>query len=520
VLYNYTTKATDLDYVRLHGDVTDSLNIENTVYTYAYWNHTFSPNNQTQDEQDITNAMSGAPCGSTLATECFQSPGTKIPSGPFAGTYATDVLSYNKENYYRVYGDILRVNQDYDFGWVSGQIRTGVWWENSATHRFKYYFDANVCTAQGISPFGGPAAAALCGAKKGSGFNPPYGYAKDNEYSDWSQYEPFVEVDIKPIDNLTLTPGFKYVDWNRGVDAPVAQGSNCGVALACPPFNNLGQNYRVKTTTTRDLPFFEANYKIEPSWSVYAQYAQGIYVPDISTFEQNPPTTQFPAPETTTNYQFGTVYYADNFTFDADVYYIGIKNNYIPVLCSVAMPGGSPNDTCYLDNGRAIYKGLEGEGTYAFDEMFDVDLHGLSVFMNGALMSSRESKEINPGGLQPGLWEPNAPQYTAAAGLLYQQHGWKFGLIEKLVGQQFSDAANLSQYRLAPYGNLSAALGYNFGVFEFDLNFDNLLDSQKTTAIVENGFAADGNPHTWKNSLDQYFFQSTRSVFGTMKVHL
>ena len=45
--------------------------------------------------------------------------------------------------------------------------------------------------------------------------------------------------------------------------------------------------------------------------------------------EQPSDGPEFPAPETTTNYQFGTVYYADQFTFDADVYYIPIHNNYI-----------------------------------------------------------------------------------------------------------------------------------------------------------------------------------------------
>ena len=72
-------------------------------------------------------------------------------------------------------------------------------------------------------------------------------------------------------------------------------------------------------TTTRSLPFVMANYKLQPSWSVYAQYAEGIYVPDISSFEQAKPTTTYPKAQTTTNYQLGTVFYADNFTFDADM---------------------------------------------------------------------------------------------------------------------------------------------------------------------------------------------------------
>ena len=381
--YNYTTKETDMDYVRLTGDVTDSFRIDNTVYTYAYWNHTFSPNSQEQTAAEIATAELGT-CDATHV--CFESQGTKIPSGPYAGTYSGDILAYDKQNYYRVWGDILRLSQDYEIGGVSGQIRAGVWWEGQATHRFKYYFDANICAAAGIDPFdvGGENAAPICGAKKGSAKNGVYGYAKDDEYSDWNQYEPFLEVDIKPTDNLTLTPGVKYIHWDRSVNAPVEQGSTCGVALACPPFNALGENYKASFTTTDTLPFAEANYKIEPSWSVYAQYAKGIYVPDISAFENKTPTGTFPQAETTTNYQFGTVYYADNFTVDADVYYIPINNNFISEACSYDV-----NETCFVNNGTATYEGIEGEGTYAFEELFGADVHGLSVFANGALMSSK-----------------------------------------------------------------------------------------------------------------------------------
>ena len=304
--YNYTTKATDMDYFRVNGNITDGLKLENTAYTYAYWNHTFSPNSQTQTLCDIQNNTSQDNYPTPAADKsCYPAGNANIPNSgagnshlPYtSGTNDPNnaLLAYNKENYYRVYGDMLRFSQDYDFGWVSGQVRTGLWWETSATHRFKYFFDAITCAATGTNPFGGPTSVPICGAKSGKGYNPPLGYAKDDEYSDWTQYEPYLEVDIKPTDDLTLTPGVKYINWDRSVNAPIAQGSLCGVALnntnssgLC--LNNPGQNFTAKTTTTATLPFFEANYKIEPSWSVYAQYAQGIYVPDISTFENKKPT--------------------------------------------------------------------------------------------------------------------------------------------------------------------------------------------------------------------------------------
>ncbi|HTW36277.1 MAG TPA: TonB-dependent receptor [Rhizomicrobium sp.] len=545
--YNYTSKHTDMDYARLQGDQF-GVKVDNTVYTYAYWNHTFSPNNQTQTYCDALNNTSEGnyPGGgwTTNASGNCVAPKSPANSALVLANGTTDpnagMLAYSKENAYRVYGDIFRLSEDYDLGWIDGQIREGVWWETQATHRFKYYYDSISCTDQGIDPFdtGDAAANAACGvaykpfagAYTGTGgktsisssksiLNGDLGFAKDDEHSDWTQYEPFVEVDIKALDDrLTITPGLKYIHWDHGVDAPVGQGNLCGVGANSGTYNKTtnpegtngyctnapGENYTAGFITRDLLPFLEMNYKLEPSWSIYFQYAKGIYVPDITAFENSPPTGPggYPAPETTTNYQLGTVYYADQFTFDADVYYIPIHNNYVVETCSY-----DSSESCYVNNGSATYQGIEGEGTYAFDTLFGYDVHGLSAFANGALMSSKADG---------GLWEPNAPMWTAAAGILYQSSQWKFGLIDKLVGPQYSDTDNLKYYELHTYGNLTATAGYalewqGVGSAELSLNVDNLLDSRKDTLITEatNNVAAT----SWQNSLDQYFFQAPRSIF-------
>jgi iron complex outermembrane receptor protein len=487
--YNYTTKATDIEYFRVNGAITDTLKIDNLAYTYAYWNHTFSPNAQTQTAADIANNTS-----EDNATLTLFSNGKKIPN---------QLLAYDKENRYRVYGDIIRLSQDYDFGFVSGQVRTGTWIETQETNRFKYFFDANLCNSELVNPFlnGGGAAASACGVVSGKGNNGYLGYAKDDEHSTWTQYQPFLELDIKPTDDLTITPGVKYVHFLHGVNAPIAQGSLCGVSLACPPFNKLGQDYQASYITRTTLPFLTVNYKLDPSWSVYAEYAKGVYVPDISSFETKTPTVSYPQAEKTTNYQLGTVFYADNFTFDADVYYIDISNNYISQPCTYSV-----QETCYLNNGAATYKGIEGEGTYAFNNVMGVNLTGLSIFVNGALMSSKSSN---------GLWEPNAPKWTAAAGLLYKQNGWKFGLIAKITGPQYSDTTNYSFYRLPSYSNVNATVGYSYDNYELSVNVDNLLNSRATLQVSEAG-GLQTNPAT---SLDQYIFQAPISATVTLKAH-
>jgi len=545
--YNFTSKHTDMDYLRVDGEIFSGLTLENTAYTYAYWNHTLSPNNQTQTFQDIQNNTSegnygpGAP-NSNLNFASGVASGVKDPNNA--------ILAYSKQNAYRVYGDILRLSQDYDFGWMSGQVRAGIWMETQATHRFKYYFDSITCFNKGVDVFdvGDIAANAACGvaykpfagAYTGPGGSSPFysppspgnpqgkvnpksimvgaitgvnqqGFAKDDEHSDWNQYQPFLEWEIHPLDmeDLTITPGVKFVHWNHAVNAAVGQGNLCGVGAnntntpnppnpaVCP--NAPGTNFQESFITRDTLPFAEINYKIEPSWSVYFEYAKGIYVPDIGTFEQTTVASQFPAPETTTNYQVGTVYYADNFTFDADLYYIPINNNYAnPTPCSF-----DSSEQCYNVLTSAIYKGIEGEGTYAFgDELKDswgLDLTGLSVFANGALMYSKSG----------GLWVATAPQFTAAGGILYVHNGWKFSLIDKIVGPQFADGAQL--FKIGSYGNLTSTVGYTFQNLELDVNVDNLMDNRNVTSISSPSAAS------WQTNLGQYFWQSPRMFMGTVK---
>jgi len=525
--YNWTNKETDMEYIRLQGDITSTTHLDNTSYTYAYWNHTFSPNAQTQEA--CTASTSTTPCvdgltnddtlaGTKQKTWYFLNPTTGQVNTNRAAP-GTDLLAYDKVNEYRVFGDLIRLTQDYDFGWVSGEVRTGAWLEEQTTHRYKYMFDMNSCAQQNVDPWnvGLAQAAAMCGIGPKAGttvnvvggkyaYNGNQGYAKDDEYSGWQQYEPFVEVDIKPFDGLTLTPGVKYVHWNHDVDAQVAQGSLCGVSVTCAGFNSAGQPFSQSFTTTDTLPFFQANYKIDQNWSTYFEYAQGIYVPDVSAFENASPVApgSFPAPQTTTNYQWGTVFYADQFTFDADVYMINVNNNYSTEVCPY-----DSSETCYLNTGKALYKGIEGEGTYAFDRVGSLDLRGFSVFANGALMSSKQTS-----GQYAGNWEISAPRWTVAAGLIYKTDEWKFAVIDKLVGAQYSDVQNLDADRIPSYNNMTLTAGYNFGPVETSISIDNVLDSRSVISITEGnqlGFTA--------ASTDQYFFQAPRSVMGTLKAH-
>ncbi len=262
-------------------------------------------------------------------------------------------------------------------------------------------------------------------------------------------------------------------------------------------------------TTTRDLPFLTANYKIEPSWSVYAQYAQGIYVPDISSFEQKVPSKTFPKAQTSTNYQVGTVYYADNFTLDGDLYYIGVNNNISFQLCNAPPLNGPAGFTCAINTGTATYKGVEGEGTYAFDG----ELDGLAAFANASLISGKSG----------GLWLKQVPMWTAAAGLTYKSGDYKVSLIDKLVGQQYSDNTDSHFYKLGAYHNMdfkgSITLTDNL---EVSAGVYNVFNSQYLLAVG----IVDKNPIGGANvsdiaarggSQDTYAFQPSRNYQITLR---
>jgi iron complex outermembrane receptor protein len=487
--FNYIRKKTDNDYVRLQGDLGNGFTIDDTAYTYAYINKTQTA---TSVEQTAAEIAAGVTDGSGTIVNGVAHP--------------NDVPGYTKLNAYRVWGNILRTAKDFDFGWLTGQLRAGIWWEGQGTERARFDYDLTQCLATHCNTFKADfnvvGDATLAKAKTPTALLIPSGYAEYVEHSDWDQYQPFVELELHPLDGLTITPGFKYVDWSRNIAGEPEQKTK-------PKIDFTGS-----ATTTHDLPFLMANYKLEQSWSVYAQYAQGIYVPDISSFEQATPTFTYPKAETTTNYQFGTVYYADNFTFDADVYYIGINNNITTTPCGPL--GGPTGDTCYVNTGTATYKGIEGEGTYAFGENeFDGALDGLAVFLNGSLVSGKSG----------GLWLKNVPMWTAAGGLIYKIGEIKLSLIDKLVGQQYSDNADSRFYKINAYNNTDFKGSVSIGNMEVGVGIFNLFNDRDLLAVTINDKNPIGGASVYDiaargASLDQYYWAPSRSYQVTLTAHL
>ena len=395
--YNFTNKTTDFAYVRFDNDFGSGLKAANTTYTYAYVNLTTSANDGTADNSlTYWNNDAGAALKKAYVWTPIQ--GGSAQSAP-AGQLPY-IPGYLKRNQYRVIGDILRFDKEFS----TGTATIGAMYEYTNTERGKT--DINMTNNQldyrekqtANKPTGTTCAAQGYPTNANGSCRVP-GYYNNAEYSGWHQYQIFAQYEWRPMDKLVITPGVKYVNFNLFVHAPTDAG------VLQPVF--------VSNTYTKTLPFLTANYRIRNDWAVYAQFAQGFLVPDVSAFNVANPGDNHIVPQESTNYQLGTVYSAGKLSIDADVYYIVFKNK-IQSLTISDPTSPLNNETITTNNGGAIYSGIELQGTYVLPK-------GFSVFANYSTISAvAKDDTVNP--LNNGQQIPGAPRWTAAAGVRSEWH--------------------------------------------------------------------------------------------------
>lgn len=441
--YNTVKKHTSLSYARLNGEISDSTHLENTAYTYYYSNHTLSP-------VDITG---------TAARD------TTIPLGHISG--------YTKLNYYHVYGDILRLTQDMPFG----AIKTGIWLETSKTKRSRYNYDLNTnlpalnLKCPTLQP------GVVCNRGAASNVNYVQG-------SDWQQYQPFLDVVWNVTPDLTVTPGVKYVHFTRSIDTPVNQSS--------------GTELHMGTTFTKTLYFLTANYKLADNWSVYGQYATGFLIPALATLQVQKPNPKDLEPQTSTNYQLGTIFHGGRVSFDGDVYYIEFKNK----QQSIAGVGG---ETLFYNLGGATYKGVEAQVTYEVQpELF--------VFANGSLNSAKAaSGQTTINGttvtITGGKQIANAPKNTAAVGVVWKPQDWNISLTDKYVGKQWGAEGEPSNFVVDAYHQTDLTVVRNLGPVRLEGAIYNIFDTTDLLKVTQGG-----KVFNTLSATDLYYYQPGRSI--------
>lgn len=385
--------------------------------------------------------------------------GTYYLNGTTPVDLTGDVPGVYTKYYFRNTGDVLRLALDTPYG----QARAGIWAEHeSFTTSTVQTDDTRDFVAYTTAP--------------GSVFT-------NNYRSNLNTLQPYVEFAWKPLPNLTVTAGLKYSSVTRTL-----KGS-AGLTGAA---QDVSQSYNTP------LPSLDANWQLTKWAAVYAQAARGYETPNLNLFS----TTQLTAvnPSTTNSFQVGGVINRPGFSLGSDLYYIQYQN-----YVSSSTVGGF---TTFFNQGGAVYKGIEVEGTVKLP-------HDFAFYGNGSLNSSAYDSNGNV--------LAQTPRRTGAIGLIYDRGGaFRDGdnlygsLITKFVGPQYGlDTAAVGQADSIPiksYSQVDLAAGYTFTVenrkLMFKVNLYNLMDDR---SIVGYAGATVGPP-----SQPLYFTNSGRSLFFSL----
>ena len=443
--YNRTDKTTDFTIIRLQSDLGGGFTINNRLYMYGYTNNTLS--GQDASGRTANTVVTGFVTRAAPVTAA-------APSG-FITTAVTavGVPGYDKGNKYRNLGYIGQLN--YEFS--RGSAHVGGWYESSDTGRRLLNLDMTTGLPNFREAFNnGNGSAAQLLLPSTAIANVRY-----LQNSKWQQYQLFGEFEYELLDGLRITPGVKYMHFTRSINASVNQTSRATI--------------KERATWTKTLPFLTANYAIKDNWSAYFQYAQGMYVPDLSSFyaPYSTPAQQATLatslaqlkPQTTTNYQLGTVYHGSRVTFDADVYLINVDNKI------AANPDPAAAGTL-INIGKVRYKGAEAQVTYAFPM-------GLTLLANASVVDARN--------LTTDAQIARAAKSTAAVGMFYQKNGLFVSLSQKFTGPSFANEYNFLPgdrlYRISPYSVGDFAMNYSFGKYRIGVNVSNIFNDRSITAI-------------------------------------
>ncbi|AHB10654.1 TonB-dependent receptor [Zymomonas mobilis] len=457
--YNPSTYKSDFSYISLKAKPLSWLELENKVYSVGF-EHSYTK---------TTDASQNSP--SANGVTFYNAAGKKV------GSYANDVPGKYADAQFRAYGDTLALKAKTPVG----DILTGVWADVQNDRRYTYAVDLSQNSI-------------MVPGKNGSA----YSY---NIHDINTTLQPYLEFDWHPMKGMTVKPGIKYSYFHRNYDAAINKNTKTA----------LKDNQSFKSWQ----PSIAINQILMKGWSAYGQIARGFLAPPLSVFQTQ--NVGYVKPETTWNYQVGTVLQKKNWTISADGYYIDFSNYIASAQINVPNIG---TETTYVNSGGAIYKGLEIEGQYAIG-------YGVSLYGNYSVNSAhyKDSK----------IRVAASPKSLASFGVLYEKKdGPYFSFIGKYVGNHWgldstTDTAGntvfKNQYLI--HSNITAdmAFGWHFknvggnilrnitpsikisNVFGSHAISDFAGNQSKTTAEYPNGA-----PLYWRLSGRSVFFNLTMTI--------
>jgi iron complex outermembrane receptor protein len=484
-----------MEYIDLKGDFY-GFKIDNKVYTYSYW----YPHDQNNGNNQTIEGNSSIANGGTITSVKVPQPNGSKATVNFAGIANGNVTGYVKYNDYRAYGDLLAITRDVNYGAASGQLRFGAWFEHIENSRLQEYTDYT--TGQLYTTFKATTKPANAQAVAAA----PY---KLDLNSTINNVQPYVEYAWNPIERLTITPGYKFEAFTRIHDAAVNQTTLAPLQYSHTYSTNLG--------------YLSARYKISDEWTVYGQASQGFLAPTVSAYYVfNPATNSDIAPQQTMNYQLGAVYKTRDVTADVAIYQQRATN--FPIVTNT-----NTGLQIYQNGGTAQYRGAEFQGAWGFGRF--VNLDGLALSGAAGLSNAKYVQ-----GQFTGLAVGDAPTYTLAGGLIYDDRTFFGSLLQRVVGQSWGQNGQknwdplvngvatptlASLNKLGAYTSTDLVAGYRYKLpettpwgksVEIKFGVQNIFDHRATTDII-------GDPTgltSVNNTTLTYQFQGGRYVYGAV----
>jgi iron complex outermembrane receptor protein len=454
------------DIISFNHDFGKSWKLDTKSYTYGYSNH-----------QHYQNATDNDLVTDSVLTQTIEEKvgGDDQPAGP---NYDKKPTGVDKLNQYARGGEIATLS--YATNW--GVFRTGSWYEFTNTLRYQIYTDP-------ITWVDSP-------------------YIKNNKFHEhFLTYavQPFAEFQLVAIPRWTITVGIKDAFYRMNLtqypDGKVVGNLGCASLLtaSCSTTSQHAQDYN------SILPSFEANYRINNTWSVYGQYGRGSIAPFSNVFDTTGAQVAVtPPPTIASTYQGGTVVKLNRFAFDADAYHIHFTNTY-----STYTPSSGPDEgfAFYYANPDSNTNGFEAEGNYAITNSLSFNANGTFGIAKYEAAAAKAAVTDSNGNIitpavaaTPAAWVAATPHDTESLGLTYQKNGIDFGIFGKRIGSRWDDIG--SDHQVVPYdpfwiSNLFVNYNvHNHSIFDgskIKLSLNNIFDSHDVVLI---GAANDGTTLT------------------------
>lgn len=266
-----------------------------------------------------------------------------------------------------------------------------------------------------------------------------------------STEQPYVEVEIRPFKNFTITPGIKYAWIDRDF------------------YNNTyGEHNSI--SYNKLLPSLGMNYQLLDGWNLYANYTRSFKPPSYNQFYTGRFNTNLD-PEEADSYEVGTIWDKGAWSGRLTLF----ETHYLSYIQSQSFrePDGSGTFSQLVNAGGRVNQGVEFENSYAFNSW-------LSGFANVGYLNAYYSDHGQP--------PEQSPRNTDSLGLRVKYKGWSGGISADYSSAYYVGLYDGEFYKVDDRVNTSAyakydfpdAMAKNMGVkkMSFSVNLENLTDEQ------------------------------------------